>query len=75
MCNGHADTCDVQDPTNTNVLVCRCQHNTCGAKCETCCPGFQQKAWRQSKSYRPFICERKIFHKIQFSLFNINVWF
>lgn len=57
MCNGHADTCDIQDPTNTNILVCRCQHNTCGNKCETCCPGYQQKAWRQSKSYKLFVCE------------------
>lgn len=59
MCNGHADTCDIQDPEDPNILLCRCQHNTCGAKCHTCCPGFEQKAWRQSKAYQPFVCERK----------------
>lgn len=59
MCNGHADTCDIQDPENPSILLCRCQHNTCGAKCNTCCPGYVQKAWRQSKVNEPFICERK----------------
>lgn len=59
MCNGHADTCDIQDPADPNILLCRCQHNTCGAKCHTCCPGYEQKAWRQSKNNDPFICERK----------------
>lgn len=58
MCNGHADTCDIQDPQDPRILLCRCQHNTCGAKCQTCCPGFEQKAWRQSKPYQPFVCER-----------------
>ncbi|KAL3275284.1 hypothetical protein HHI36_020052 [Cryptolaemus montrouzieri] len=57
MCNGHADTCDIQDPSNPSILLCRCQHNTCGAKCNSCCPGFVQKAWRQSKVNKPFICE------------------
>ncbi|KAK4877517.1 hypothetical protein RN001_010023 [Aquatica leii] len=56
MCNGHADSCDVQDP-KTNILLCRCQHNTYGAKCEKCRPGFQQKAWKISKSSKPFECE------------------
>ncbi|KAB0790802.1 hypothetical protein PPYR_15312 [Photinus pyralis] len=56
MCNGHADSCDVQDP-NTNILLCRCQHNTYGAKCEKCRPGFQQKAWKISETYKPFECE------------------
>ncbi|KAF5306067.1 hypothetical protein FQA39_LY09045 [Lamprigera yunnana] len=56
MCNGHADSCDVQDST-TNILLCRCQHNTYGAKCEKCRPGFQQKAWKISKSSKPFECE------------------
>lgn len=59
MCNGHADTCDIQDPNDPSVLLCRCQHNTCGAKCHSCCPGYEQKAWKQSKPYHPFICERK----------------
>ncbi|KAK9686921.1 Laminin N-terminal (Domain VI) [Popillia japonica] len=57
MCNGHADTCDNRDPNDPTILLCRCQHNTCGPKCDRCCPGYEQKAWRQSKSYSPFSCE------------------
>lgn len=58
MCNGHADTCDISDPTDPYKLMCRCQHNTCGAQCEQCCPGSVQKAWRQSKAFQVFQCER-----------------
>ncbi|CAH0547109.1 unnamed protein product [Brassicogethes aeneus] len=57
MCNGHAQTCDILDPKDNRVLLCRCQHNTCGAKCDSCCSGFEQKAWRQSKHNDPFKCE------------------
>ncbi|XP_047345121.1 laminin subunit alpha isoform X1 [Vespa velutina] len=57
MCNGHADTCDIQDPTVPNKLVCRCQHNTCGPQCTTCCKGFEQKKWQQSTSFKKFMCE------------------
>lgn len=59
MCNGHADTCDILDPKMPNKLVCRCQHNTCGAQCATCCRGFEQKKWRQSTAFKKFTCERK----------------
>lgn len=66
MCNGHADTCDIPDPIDQNIFHCRCQHNTCGNKCQQCCSGFEQKAWRISKAYQPFVCERKT---ISFGLF------
>lgn len=59
VCNGHAESCDITDPEDTYKLLCRCQHNTCGPQCERCCPGYVQKAWRQSKAYDPFFCERK----------------
>ncbi|XP_060535680.1 laminin subunit alpha [Cylas formicarius] len=57
MCNGHAQTCDLPDPKDNRILMCNCKHNTCGAKCDRCCPGFEQKAWRQSKYADPFKCE------------------
>lgn len=60
MCNGHADACDIPDSRDKRILLCNCKHNTCGAKCDQCCPGFEQKAWRQSKHYAPFSCERKL---------------
>ncbi|XP_066588247.1 laminin subunit alpha [Prorops nasuta] len=57
MCNGHADTCDVLDPNMPNKLVCRCQHNTCGPQCASCCKGFEQKKWRISTAFKKFTCE------------------
>ncbi|KAL5291286.1 epi-1 family protein [Megaselia abdita] len=58
MCNGHADTCDVLDPKSpVRILACRCQHQTCGIQCNECCPGFEQKKWRQNTNARPFKCE------------------
>ncbi|KAK2708492.1 hypothetical protein QYM36_014189 [Artemia franciscana] len=57
VCNGHASTCDVTDPREPYKLLCNCQHNTCGAQCEYCCPGFVQKKWKQSKAGKPFVCE------------------
>lgn len=60
MCNGHADTCDVLDPKSpVRILACRCQHQTCGIQCNECCPGFEQKKWRQNTNARPFKCERE----------------
>lgn len=63
-CNGHAFLCDITDPTDSYKLICRCQHNTCGHNCEMCCPGFEQKAWSQSKYDKLFECERKILQRI-----------
>ncbi|XP_032527888.2 laminin subunit alpha [Danaus plexippus] len=58
MCNGHADTCDPAEPgSDTSILVCRCQHNTCGPQCAACCPGFEQKKWRISQNWDRFACE------------------
>ncbi|KAL0902126.1 hypothetical protein ABMA27_000070 [Loxostege sticticalis] len=58
MCNGHADNCFPADPeSDTSILVCRCQHNTCGDQCAKCCPGFEQKKWRISQYWDRFSCE------------------
>ncbi|XP_075991137.1 laminin subunit alpha isoform X2 [Anticarsia gemmatalis] len=58
MCNGHADNCEPADPaTNTNILECVCQHNTCGPQCTKCCPGYEQKKWRISQHWDRFVCE------------------
>ncbi|XP_058121122.1 laminin subunit alpha [Anopheles ziemanni] len=58
VCNGHANTCNVLDPRSpTRILACQCQHNTCGIQCAECCPGFEQKKWRQNTNARPFQCE------------------
>ncbi|XP_045509429.1 laminin subunit alpha [Colias croceus] len=58
MCNGHADNCDPAVPgSDASILVCRCQHNTCGPQCAACCPGFEQKKWRISQHWDRFACE------------------
>lgn len=60
MCNGHADTCDPAGPNaDSNILVCRCQHHTCGPQCAQCCRGFEQKKWRISQTWDRFACERE----------------
>ncbi|KAH9496293.1 hypothetical protein Btru_018041, partial [Bulinus truncatus] len=56
VCNGHAESCDVRDPT-TKKLLCSCIHNTCGDQCEHCCPGFTQKKWRRAVVDQPYQCE------------------
>uniref|UniRef100_A0A0N5ARB5 Laminin subunit alpha n=1 Tax=Syphacia muris TaxID=451379 RepID=A0A0N5ARB5_9BILA len=57
VCNGHASSCDVLDPKRSHMLLCRCEHNTCGDQCEKCCPGFEQKEWRRAKDGEEFHCE------------------
>lgn len=57
VCNGHAQICDESNPLAPNKLICRCNHNTCGDQCQTCCPGFVQKRWRPSMDGNEFQCE------------------
>lgn len=61
MCNGHAESCDITDPKTPKMLICGCQHNTCGQQCDTCCKGFEQKKWQQSTAFKKFTCERESF--------------
>ena len=60
MCNGHADTCHVQETKPTRILACQCRHHTCGIQCNECCPGYEQKKWHQNTKARSFQCERKM---------------
>lgn len=57
VCNGHADTCDITDPSNPSKLNCSCQHHTCGPQCEQCCPGYQQNKWQRASIDNPNVCE------------------
>ncbi|CAN8007021.1 unnamed protein product, partial [Ixodes pacificus] len=43
VCSGHAQECP---PKPNGELHCKCEHNTCGASCERCCPMFNQQPWR-----------------------------
>lgn len=58
MCNGFAERCESVDGDYDNYL-CRCQHNTCGERCESCCPSFVQKKWRPRHGNDAFVCERE----------------
>lgn len=72
MCNGHADTCHVHEPSPTRILACQCQHDTCGIQCNECCPGFEQKKWRQNTKSNPFKCERNdLLHNFSESKLNV----
>ncbi|XP_073532163.1 laminin subunit alpha-2 isoform X5 [Phyllobates terribilis] len=55
ICYGHARACP-WDP-KTNKSSCECEHNTCGASCERCCPGFHQKPWRAGTFLTKHECE------------------
>lgn len=74
VCNGHANTCSLLDPRSPKrLLSCSCQHNTCGIQCEQCCPGFEQKKWRQNTNAWPFFCERKNFKITQWSEIDLHL--
>ena len=47
-CNGHGngDICPVN--VTTGLRECQCADNTCGRKCDRCCPGFNQYLWKPS---------------------------
>ena len=60
VCNGHASVCDKADPADAAKLLCRCQHNTCGSQCETCCPGYVQKPWKPATLDGSNECERTL---------------
>ncbi|KAG8582668.1 hypothetical protein GDO81_008157 [Engystomops pustulosus] len=56
ICYGHARACP-WDP-KTNKSSCECEHNTCGASCDRCCPGFHQKPWRAGTFLTKHECEQ-----------------
>jgi len=57
VCNGHANVCNILDPQSPFKLFCNCKHHTCGAQCDECCPGFEQKKWKPSTVDDNFECE------------------
>ncbi|PIK46886.1 putative laminin subunit alpha-2-like [Apostichopus japonicus] len=59
ICNGHALECVAHSSSSAHpqVMRCVCQHNTCGESCNECCPGYNQKGWKQGDHQRSFACE------------------
>ncbi|XP_019743054.1 laminin subunit alpha-1 [Hippocampus comes] len=56
ICYGHARSCPL-DPV-TKKLQCVCEHNTCGASCDRCCPGYHQRPWRVGTISEGHTCEK-----------------
>ncbi|XP_061621466.1 laminin subunit alpha-5 isoform X2 [Phyllopteryx taeniolatus] len=69
MCNGHAEACNAQDLNDPYKLQCDCQHNTCGASCDQCCPGYQQLPWQPATSFNANECEPCNCHRHSFDCF------
>eukprot|EP00062_Callorhinchus_milii_P012247 gi/632959081/ref/XP_007895420.1/ PREDICTED: laminin subunit alpha-5-like [Callorhinchus milii] len=57
VCNGHAETCDSEDPNDLFKLQCRCRHHTCGESCDRCCPEYNQKPWQPASRANANECE------------------
>ncbi|XP_058133366.1 laminin subunit alpha-1 isoform X2 [Dasypus novemcinctus] len=55
ICYGHASSCPWDE--TSKQLHCRCEHNTCGENCNTCCPGFHQQPWRPGTVSTSNTCE------------------
>jgi len=54
-CNGHANHCYL---SATEVLVCRCQHNTAGPDCDRCADGYNDLQWRAATRDDPAVCQK-----------------
>uniref|UniRef100_A0A4W3IUW8 Uncharacterized protein n=1 Tax=Callorhinchus milii TaxID=7868 RepID=A0A4W3IUW8_CALMI len=53
VCNGHAETCDSEDPND----LFKCRHHTCGESCDRCCPEYNQKPWQPASRANANECE------------------
>ena len=54
VCNGYSSTCSIG---NDGSYTCACQGNTCGSKCEECCPLFNQQPYQPCLSSTQISCE------------------
>ncbi|XP_051914619.1 laminin subunit alpha-5 isoform X3 [Hippocampus zosterae] len=72
VCNGHAEACSAKDLNDPYKLQCDCQHNTCGASCDQCCPGYQQLPWKPATTFSANECEPCNCHRHSFDCFYDN---
>eukprot|EP00049_Salpingoeca_infusionum_P014140 m.263801 g.263801 ORF g.263801 m.263801 type:complete len:753 (-) comp15606_c0_seq1:326-2584(-) len=54
-CNGHASSYSTDAATGN--VSCICKHNTEGAQCQSCLPGFNDAGWAQASAFQATICE------------------
>ncbi|XP_035998362.1 laminin subunit alpha-5 [Fundulus heteroclitus] len=69
VCNGHAEACNANDPSDPYKLQCDCQHNTCGVSCDHCCPGYNQLPWKPATTYSANECEPCNCHRHSFDCY------
>ncbi|KAL1287376.1 LAMA1 [Ovibos moschatus] len=55
ICYGHASSCPWDEATKK--FQCQCEHNTCGDRCNRCCPGYHQQPWRPGTVSSGNTCE------------------
>uniref|UniRef100_A0A4W2BS50 Basement membrane-specific heparan sulfate proteoglycan core protein n=1 Tax=Bos indicus x Bos taurus TaxID=30522 RepID=A0A4W2BS50_BOBOX len=55
ICYGHASSCPWDE--GTKKFQCQCEHNTCGDRCNRCCPGYHQQPWRPGTVSSGNTCE------------------
>lgn len=78
-CNGHANRCIRDRIVKKNAsgeevitwgpLRCDCQHNTVGADCERCAPGYLDRPWARATTEDANICKGKNIYAILYHLF------
>ncbi|KAM4737780.1 laminin subunit alpha-5 isoform 2-T2 [Anableps anableps] len=69
VCNGHAEACNANDPSDPYKLQCDCQHNTCGVSCDHCCPGYNQLPWKPATTDSANECEPCNCHRHSFDCY------
>uniref|UniRef100_A0A1B0D2T9 Uncharacterized protein n=1 Tax=Phlebotomus papatasi TaxID=29031 RepID=A0A1B0D2T9_PHLPP len=55
VCSGHAKDC--HNANSKDLAQCECQHNTCGANCDRCCPLYNQHPYRPGNATHANECE------------------
>lgn len=56
VCFGHANECVYDKEQGTEK--CMCQHNTCGDRCDICCPLYNQHPWGAGNSTASSTCQQ-----------------
>lgn len=57
ICSGHAEKC-ITENDSVELPKCECLHNTCGNKCEKCCPMYNQLAYQLGGLNNQNSCEK-----------------
>uniref|UniRef100_A0A8C8GE06 Uncharacterized protein n=1 Tax=Oncorhynchus tshawytscha TaxID=74940 RepID=A0A8C8GE06_ONCTS len=69
-CYDHAKAC----PLNNQTEVCHCEweHNTCGERCDPCCPSYKQKPWMAGTFLTHHNCESKTTQAVEIHVCHIR---